>query len=234
MRFENRFAVDAPLERVWKAVLDVEGVAPMVPGAQVLEQIGDDAYKVAIKVRLGPMSMTYRGEIEVTERDDAAHRAVMRARAKEARGEGTADAEVTMALRDEDGRCAATLLTEVSVSGKAASMGQGVLQDVAGRLVDAFAGNLARQLQDGAGSPDVRTGDVAHPAAVPTQDGAGPPSPSTESPASSTPSPAPESLNLASLGASVVAARLRVPVIVAGLLALAAWAWNRLGRRSTR
>jgi carbon monoxide dehydrogenase subunit G len=212
MRFENRFAVDAPLERVWAAVLDVEGVAPMVPGAQVLEQIGADAYKVAIKVRLGPMSMTYRGEIEVTERDDAAHRAVMRARATEARGEGTADAEVTMALRDEDGRCAATLLTEVSVSGKAASMGQGVLQDVAGRLVDAFAGNLAGQLQDGAG----------------------PPSPSTESPASSTPSPAPESLNLASLGASVVAARLRVPVIVAGLLALAAWASYRLGRRSTR
>ncbi len=211
MRFENRFAVDAPLERVWAAVLDVEGVAPMVPGAQVLEQIGDDAYKVAIKVRLGPMSMTYRGEIEVTERDDAAHRAVMRARAKEARGEGTADAEVTMALRDEDGRCAATLLTEVSVSGKAASMGQGVLQDVAGRLVDAFAGNLARQLQDGAGPP-----------------------PSTESPASSTPSPAPESLNLGSLGASVAAARLRVPVIVAGLLALAAWVSYRLARRSTR
>ena len=149
MRFENQFAVDSPIETVWDAVLDVERVAPTVPGAQVLAQTGDDAYKVAIKVRVGPMSMTYRGEVEIAERDDDAHRAVMKARAKEARGQGTADADVTMQLRGENGRTSATVTTEVELSGKAAQMGQGVLKDVAGRLVETFAKNLETMLEGG-------------------------------------------------------------------------------------
>jgi len=147
MRFENQFAVDAPIERVWAALLDVERVAPTVPGAQVLERIGDDAYKVAIKVKVGPMSMTYRGEVEITERDEAAHRAVMKARAKESRGQGMADADVTMVLSGDDGRTAATVTTDVELSGKVATMGQGVLQDVSGRLVQTFANNLAAMLE---------------------------------------------------------------------------------------
>jgi carbon monoxide dehydrogenase subunit G len=139
--------VDAPIERVWAALLDVERVAPTVPGAQVLERIGDDAYKVAIKVKVGPMSMTYRGEVEITERDEAAHRAVMKARAKESRGQGMADADVTMVLTGDDGRTAATVTTDVELSGKVATMGQGVLQDVSGRLVQTFANNLAAMLE---------------------------------------------------------------------------------------
>src|SRR3954470_14822661 len=147
MRFENRFDVEAPIDTVWAAVLDVERVAPTVPGAQVLEQTGDNAYKVAIKVKVGPMSMTYRGDVEITERDEAAHRAVMKARAKESRGQGTADADVTMVLAGDDGRTAATITTEVDLSGKVATMGQGVLQDVSGRLVQTFARNLAEMLR---------------------------------------------------------------------------------------
>ena len=147
MHFENHFDVDAPLERVWEAVLDVERVAPTVPGAQVLERTGDDAYKVSIKVKVGPMSMTYRGEVEITERDEAAHRAVMKARAKESRGQGTADADVTMLLSGDDGRTSATVTTDVALSGKVATMGQGVLRDVSGRLIDTFARNLAAMLE---------------------------------------------------------------------------------------
>ena len=147
MRFENQFDVDAPIDKVWDAVLDVERVAPTLPGAQVLERTGEDAYQVAMKVRVGPMSMTYRGEVEIAERDEEAHRAVMKARAKEARGQGTANADVTMVLRGENGRTSATLTTEVELSGKAATMGHGVLQDVAGRLVDTFAKNLATMLE---------------------------------------------------------------------------------------
>src|SRR5512134_1309814 len=135
MRFENSFDVDAPIEQVWEAVLDVERVAPTVPGAQVLERTGEDAYRVAIRVRVGPMSMRYQGEVEITERDEAAHRAVMKARAKESRGQGTANADVTMSLSGDNGRTSAQLTTEVELSGKVATMGQGVLQDVSGRLV---------------------------------------------------------------------------------------------------
>src|SRR4051795_9663356 len=149
MRFENEFEVEAPLDQVWDTVLDVERVAPTVPGAQVLERSGDDAFKVAIKVKVGPMSMTYRGEVEITERDETAHRAVMKARAKESRGQGMADADVTMVLSGDDGRTSATVTTDVELSGKVATMGQGVLQDVSGRLAQTFADNLAAMLEGG-------------------------------------------------------------------------------------
>src|SRR5215217_3476394 len=102
MKFENEFTVGAPIEEVYAALLDVERVAPCMPGAEVVEKTSDDSYKVAIKVKVGPMSMTYRGDVEIVERDEAAHTATMRAKAKEARGQGTADAHVRMAL-DENG-----------------------------------------------------------------------------------------------------------------------------------
>ena len=216
MRFENQFDVDAPLEEVWDALLDVERVAPTVPGAQVLEQTGEDAYKVAIKVKVGPMSMTYRGEVEIVERDEAAHRAVMKARAKESRGQGTANADVTMVLSGENGGTAATVTTDVELSGKVATMGQGVLQDVSGKLVQTFAQNLAAMLEGAyAAAPE--------------------PAPAGESaPAEPAPPPAPEpaeALDLGSVGGAVIAERLRDPRVLGGLLAAVALLVFLLGRR---
>jgi uncharacterized protein len=209
MRFENSFDVDAPLEEVWSALLDVERVAPTVPGAQVLEQTGEDAYKVAIKVKVGPMSMTYRGEVEIVERDEAAHRAVMKARAKESRGQGMANADVTMVLSGENGGTAATVTTDVELSGKVATMGQGVLQDVSGRLVQTFAQNLAAMLEGGEAAPAPEAAPAAEPA----------------------PEPA-EALDLGSLGGAVVAEHLRDPRVLGGLLAAVALIAYWLGRRS--
>jgi carbon monoxide dehydrogenase subunit G len=194
-----------------------------VPGAEVLERTGDDAYKVAIKVKVGPMSMTYRGEVEITERDDAAHRAVMKARAKESRGQGTADADVTMLLTGANGGTSATVTTDVSLSGKVATMGQGVLQDVSGRLIETFAQNLAAMLAGG-GVPE-----VAAPAA-PAE-----PSPAAEAPAPAAPREPPpepaEALDLGSLGGAVIAQRLRDPRALAALLGVVAFVAFRLGRR---
>jgi uncharacterized protein len=257
MKFENQFDVDAPLDQVWKTVLDVERVAPTVPGAQVLERSGDDAYKVAIKVKVGPMSMTYRGEVEITERDEAAHRAVMKARAKESRGQGTADADVTMVLRGDNGRTAATVTTEVALTGKAATMGQGVLQDVAGRLVQTFAKNLATMLSGGqAETAAAPQGKPAQPGLEETPQEAPtatakpkpPPSPRAGSgpaadaaaappPPPSPPPPPPPSedaLDLGSLGGAVLADRLRQPRTLAIVLALVALVFYVLGRRSAR
>jgi uncharacterized protein len=225
MRFENHFDVNSPIDSVWDAVLDVERVAPTVPGAQVLERTGDDAYKVAIKVRVGPMSMTYRGEVEIAERDDEAHRAVMKARAKEARGQGTADADVTMQLRGENGRTSATVTTEVELSGKAATMGQGVLQDVAGRLVETFARNLATMLEGGE-APLAEA-----PAGAPPGAEAKAPVAEAKAPAAGT---AEDALDLGSLGGAVVADRLQDPRRLAGLLGLVALIAFLLGRRSAR
>ena len=70
MKFDNSFSVEAPPEEVWKALMDVERVAPCMPGAEVLEQTGENAYKVQVRVKVGPMSMTYRGQVEITDRDE--------------------------------------------------------------------------------------------------------------------------------------------------------------------
>ena len=222
MQFENRFDVDAPLDDVWQAVLDVERVAPTVPGAKVLERTSDTAYKVAIKVKVGPMSMTYKGDVEIVERDDAQHRAVMRARAKESRGQGTADADVTMVLNGENGHTHAEIKTDVDLSGKVATMGQGVLQDVSGRLVETFAKNLADMLEGKPAEPE-------QPAAASATTSATPPPPKAE--------PAPEqedALDLGSLGGAVAADKLSDPRnlgLVVGLAMLIAYL---LGRRSAR
>src|SRR5688572_9552200 len=224
MRFENTFDVGAPIDAVWDAVLDVERVAPTVPGAQVLERVGDDAYKVAIKVKVGPMSMTYSGEVEITERDDSAHRAVMKARAKESRGQGTADADVTMVLAGRDGGTSATVTTDVQLSGKVATMGQGVLQDVSRRLVDTFAKNLSTMLEGGApAAPAAAAAEPVRPSEPAAAEPAGPSEPAAE----------PESaLDLGSLGGAVIAERLKDPRATGALLALVAAIAFLLGRRS--
>src|SRR2546423_9022807 len=146
MKFENGFEVDAPVEEVWRTVLDIERVAPNVPGAQVLERTSEDAYKLGIKVRIGPITMNYRGELQIVEHDDNAHRALLRVKAKEARGQGSADADSVIALDGDDGHTSATWTTDVRLSGRAASMSRGIVQDVAGKLIDTFAENLAQSL----------------------------------------------------------------------------------------
>ena len=124
MRFENAFTVEAPVDEVWRTLLDVERVAPCMPGAEVTERVGDDAYKVSVKVKVGPMSMTYRGEVQIVDRDQQERRATMHVKAKEARGQGTADAHVQMRLAEEPSGTHAAIVTEVQMSGRIAAMGQ--------------------------------------------------------------------------------------------------------------
>jgi uncharacterized protein len=168
VKFENNFSVDAPIDEVYAALLDVERVAPCVPGAEVLEQTGDDAYAVAIKVKVGPISMTYRGNVEIIERDEAAHRAVMRARAREMRGQGTADARVQMSLTENGSTTNGTMVADVQLAGRAAAMGRGVIQDVSGKIVATFAQNLEAMLS-GAPAPAAAGAPAAEPQAAAAQ-----------------------------------------------------------------
>src|SRR3954453_17123858 len=135
MRFEKSFDGDAPGEEVYATLLDLERVAPAMPGAQVTEKVGDDQYKVAIKVKLGPMTMNYKGDVEIREKDPQAHRATMHVKAREARGQGTATADVTQTLVPQNGGTRATLEAEVQLAGKAAAMGRGLIEDVSAKLV---------------------------------------------------------------------------------------------------
>jgi carbon monoxide dehydrogenase subunit G len=233
MKFENAFVVQAPIDEVWSTLLDVERVAPCMPGAKVLERDGEDAYKVGIKVKVGPMSMTYRAEVEIAERDDAARVATMRAKAKESRGQGTADAVVKMALAEQPDGTHATLATEVQLSGRAAAMGQGVIADVSARLVETFAENLAQMLVAGPeAAPAAEQAPTQAPTPAPTPPAAPAFTPAVAPPAAPAAvaaapvpaaAPADASLPVGKLAAGVIAGRLGEPrTLLAAIAALAA------------
>lgn len=234
MRFENAFAVRAPAEEVWAALLDVERVAPCMPGAEVLERTGADAYRVGVKVKVGPITMRYRGDVEIADRDDAARVATMRAKAREARGQGAADATVRMALAQEDGLTRATIATDLQLTGRAAAMGRGVIADVAARLVSTFADNLAAMLE---GQPE---GLAAAPEPPPPPPGAPPPAAAPPPPGAAPPPAAahePEPLPAGRLAAGVIAGRLGEPAALlaatAAVAAAGAAVGYLLGRRRT-
>jgi uncharacterized protein len=207
MNFENTFEVDAPIDQVYDALMDVERVAPCVPGAQVLDRKSDDAYEVAIKVKVGPMSMLYKGTVEIVDRQPEQHTAQMRAKARESRGQGNADAQVHMALTSDNGKTRGTIDTDVKLSGKAAAMGGGVIKEVSGKLVDQFAKNLAEMLGEGSAS----TKPTPEAAAA-----AGPATPTADTPTSSSAAEPAESdaLDVGNLVGPMVVARLRDPKVL--------------------
>lgn len=144
MEFDNSFSVDKPIAEVWQTLLDLERVVPCVPGAKVVEKTGDKSVKAEVKIRLGSMSMTYTGPAEIVEQDDAAHRAVLTAKAKEAGGQGNADSKVVVQLTEAEERTEGTIHSDVYVTGKAAQMGEGVIAGVTEGMIEAFADNLAK------------------------------------------------------------------------------------------
>ena len=231
MQFENQFSVSAPIADVWAILLDVERVAPCLPGARVIERTGDDAYVVGMRVKVGPMTMEYKGNVEIVERDNAAHRAVLSGSGKEVRGQGAAEATAEMALREEGGATVAIIKTDVKLSGRMASMGQGVIADVSKKLVNTFSDNLQAMMAPapvGAGDPPpvgaVVSPDAPATAAVPASalagDGAGPGAtavPLAAAPppvAAAAPRPNEEaSLPLMSIAGAVLMGRLRTPKV---------------------
>ncbi len=158
MKLDNTFAVTAPIERVWSTLMDVDQVAHCVPGAQVLDKLSDDAYKVAMRVKLGPVTMQYSGQVDVLERDEVGRRAVMRGKAKESRGQGTASADVEMRLSQDGEETRGTVHADVRLSGRAAAMGQGVIGTVADQMLAQFAHNLEAMLNEPQRKPGVPVG----------------------------------------------------------------------------
>jgi uncharacterized protein len=140
VELDHSFTTGKPLEESWAAILDLERLIPCVEGGRVLERTGPDEVKAEIKVKMGAMSMTFTGTVEVVERNDAEHRATMKVKSREAGGQGHANADVTFALSDAGG----TVHTAAQITGKAASMGEGVVVTVLDALIQDFTGKLAR------------------------------------------------------------------------------------------
>jgi carbon monoxide dehydrogenase subunit G len=143
MRIENAFDVDAPSSEVYALMLDPARVAPCIPGAEVTGRRADGGYDATVTVKLGPMKMSYAGVVAIVEHDDAAHTASMRARGTEERGQGNVDATMRMAVADRDGGGShVNVSTEMQVTGRVAQMGQGIMQDVAERMIGEMARNM--------------------------------------------------------------------------------------------
>ena len=145
MELEHSFTVPVTMDRAWDVLLDVERVAPCMPGA-TLDSVDGDEIKGRIKVKLGPITMTYAGTAQFIERDSSAGVVTLQASGKETRGAGTASATVRSQLHAEGSQTRVTVHTSLNVTGRPAQFGRGVMADVSGKLIGIFADNLAAML----------------------------------------------------------------------------------------
>jgi hypothetical protein len=149
VELNNEFRVAVPAAKTWEVLTDVERVAPCLPGASLLSVDGDE-FAGAVKVKVGPITVSYKGEAAFLEKDAAAQRVVLKANGKETRGNGNAAAVVTAQLKDEGDSTSVVITTDLTISGKAAQFGRGVLGDVAGNLIAQFAKALEADILGGA------------------------------------------------------------------------------------
>lgn len=149
MELINEFRVGVPVEEAWAVLTDVERIAPCLPGAQLTEVDGD-TYTGNVKVKVGPITAQYKGTATFVEKDDEAHRAVLKADGRDTRGQGNASALVTATLVPDGDATLVTVTTDLTVTGKVAQFGRGVLADVSAKLVGQFVQSLEADVLGGA------------------------------------------------------------------------------------
>jgi carbon monoxide dehydrogenase subunit G len=204
----NEFSVDVPLERAWAVLTDVETIAPCLPGAQLQEVEGDE-FRGVVKVKVGPITANYKGTATFVELDEESRRAVIRAEGRETRGQGNASAVITAELvgtgpSSTDVR----VTTDLTVTGKVAQFGRGVMADVSGKLMNQFADNLSTTVL-APGAPEAPAAAEApaapEPAATPS------PSAAPEAPTGSAEAPAPAPSATSANGATSGARKIDSP-----------------------
>ncbi len=149
MKLEQSFTVEAPIEEVWAALVDVERVAPCLPGAQVIgRDESSGAYRGTFSVKLGPTTAVYNGTLRLEQADQATHRATLSAKGTDKRGQGGAQAAIVSSLREEGGATVVEVETDFSITGRLARFGRsGMIEDVSKRLLRDFSTCLAATLQ---------------------------------------------------------------------------------------
>jgi|HubBroStandDraft_6_1064221.scaffolds.fasta_scaffold703507_1 carbon monoxide dehydrogenase subunit G len=169
IELDNSFTVPVPPEQAWDVLLDVERIAPCMPGASVTSVEGDEIAG-QVKVKLGPLSLSYKGTAKFTEKDPASHTLAIEATGKETRGAGTASATVHASLKpaDAEGQTTVSIHTSLNVTGRPAQFGRSLLPEVSGKLIDQFAANLAALINSTSRSAEAGAGAEAE--AAPAQD----------------------------------------------------------------
>ena len=168
MLIENAFTVATPTDELWTFLLDVERIAPCMPGAELTGTVDDRTWKGNVNVRFGPVAMSFAGTVEMTERDDVAHRAVLRAKGMEQRGKGAANATVTSWLEPaDDGHTTVHMTADITLSGAAAQMSRGLLPEISKKLTQQFADCLEETI--GAPFAPAPAGERPKPDDAPTR-----------------------------------------------------------------
>ena len=150
MKINNEFTVDAPVETAWDTMLDLERVAPCLPGASLQEAQENGEYEGSIQVKIGPVITDYRGTIKVDEADEENRRVVLKASGRDAKGQGSASATIVSTMQGEDGgQTKVSAETDMELTGRAAQFGRGIAQDVATSMLDQFASCLEKEIAGG-------------------------------------------------------------------------------------
>ncbi len=172
MLIENEFTVATPVDDLWAYLLDVERIAPCMPGAELTETIDEQHWKGKVNMKFGPVALSFAGTVEMTERDDEAHRAVLHAKGMEAKGKGAANATVTSWLEPaSDGETTVKMTADIALTGAAAQLSRGLLPEISKKLTQQFADCLeatmnAEQAAAAAPAPTA-PGEAAEAAAPP-------------------------------------------------------------------
>lgn len=225
MELRHEFTVPVPADEAWRVLLDIERIAPCMPGAAV-ESVDGETVRGTVKVKVGPITLTYRGTAAFREKDETGRRMVLLANGKEARGTGTARATVTGELSETGGGTRVSVVTDLAVTGRPAQFGRGVLAEVGDRLVGRFAECLAGKLADGGVQAATRPEADPEPDGQDSGAGAG-----AAAPAVRTAAPATEPLDLVRTAGVPVAKRAAAGAAVAAALAAAVLAVRRARRR---
>lgn len=174
MKINNEFTVDAPIETAWDTMLDLERVAPCLPGASLEESQENGEYEGSIQVKIGPVITDYRGTISIDEADEENRRVVLKASGRDAKGQGSASATIISTMQEEDGgKTRVSAETDMELTGRAAQFGRGIAQDVASSMLDQFASCLEKEIAGGQTDQTTETDEQADTTSEETADTAG-------------------------------------------------------------
>jgi uncharacterized protein len=216
VKIEDQFQVDVPVEEAWKVLLDVERIAPCLPGAQ-LQEIEGEEYRGIVKVKVGPITAQYKGAARIVEANEVTRTIVLSAEGRDTRGQGNASASITATLEPADAGTIVKIDTDLNITGKVAQFGRGVMADVSGKLLGQFADNLRANVltgESGATAPERASEPVADAAAASA--------PVAEAPTTRTiDSPEPQPVDLMDAAGGAVGKRI-VPIlaVIVAFLAL--------------
>ena len=227
MEITDSFRVSTPIDATWKVMLDIEGIAPCLPGAQ-LQEVDGDEYRGVVKVKVGPITAQYQGSARLAEVDETNRRIVIDAAGRDTRGQGNAKATIVVTMAPEGAGTKVDVATDLAITGKVAQFGRGVLVDVSSKLMGQFVENVERDVLSTAGGGDTSHAggpyeqalESAVPAAAPASAASGP---------RRIESAEVEPVDLLGVAGAPLTKRL-VPIAIGALLLFIVWRLVRRGR----